>query len=235
MKSNLDPYRILLISDDAEAAHGWSTLLRSIGLVVVTADSPKAAFTAKEEDQPDIFIIDENTPYFDGILLCRELRREQVAPILMLMQNTTEFYLLEAYKGGVDVCLVKPVSPALFLAQVRVLIKWTRTVPMAGLENLIVGHFQLDPTYRTVTVGDGPSIKLSILEYRLLFLLMQHPGWVYKPEDIIPTVWGYLEGDSRQLVKHLIFRLRRKIELDPKVPRYIHTVAGVGYKFQLED
>jgi DNA-binding response OmpR family regulator len=92
-----------------------------------------------------------------------------------------------------------------------------------------VGDLRLDPAWRTILTADGSAIKLSTLEFRLLHLLMINRGQVLPSDIIVDRVWGYGgEGDST-LLKNLVYRLRRKIEPDPRQPRYIQTVAGEGY------
>ena len=90
----------------------------------------------------------------------------------------------------------------------------------------------LDPAKRQVTLAEGKVVKLTTLEFRVLHLLMSHPGWVMKTDDILQRVWGYYGNGDRDLLKNVVYRLRRKIDPDPNHPRFIFTEAGLGYRFQ---
>jgi DNA-binding response OmpR family regulator len=109
------------------------------------------------------------------------------------------------------------------------------SVPLLALPKLEVSGLALDPTDRTVQVGTYPGRRLTHLEFRLLYTLMTHPGQVLPNDTIVDRVWGYSDQGDRELVRGLISRLRAKVEPEPQRPRYIHTVAGVGYTFRLEE
>jgi DNA-binding response OmpR family regulator len=99
---------------------------------------------------------------------------------------------------------------------------------------LKLGAVELEPSVRSVRVGQRKPQHLTQLEFRMLHLLMTHRGQVITPDVIVDRVWGYAESGSRELVRGLISRVRAKIEPDPNNPRYIRTVAGVGYVFDVE-
>lgn len=104
-------------------------------------------------------------------------------------------------------------------------------MPAESLDIVHAGGLHLDPTRRLVINENKETFKLTNLEFRLLHLLMLHPGWVFRTEDIIQKVWGYYGNGDSNLLKNVVYRLRRKIDPDPGNPRYIHTEAGLGYKF----
>jgi DNA-binding response OmpR family regulator len=108
-------------------------------------------------------------------------------------------------------------------------------VPLLALPKLEVAGLALDPASRTVQVESHPIQRLTHLEFRLLYTLMTHQGQVLPTGIIVERVWGYSDRGDRELVRGLISRLRAKVELDPRRPRYVHTVAGVGYSFRYED
>jgi DNA-binding response OmpR family regulator len=219
---------VLHVSDDREVGGIWAYALRQMGLAVTLATSAVDAWAKWEQDTFDLIVIDVFGPELDGIGLVRKLRAEVANPILLFTPNREEAHTLQAYQAGVDECVVKPVSPSLFLAKVRVWMRRTWTVPTGALQVLQVGSLSLDPARRVVVLEDGSSAKLTNLEFRLLHVLMIHAGQTLPADLIIDRVWGYSAGDS-SLLKNVVYRLRHKIEPHPGQPRYIQTVAGSGY------
>jgi len=142
-----------------------------------------------------------------------------------------EEYILQAFDLGIDEYLPKPISPRLLVAKVNALLRRARSVPLASISSLRAGDIELSPERRTARLPQRPEIHLTNLEFRLLYCLMSNQEQVVPTETIIQKVWGYSgEGDHR-LVKGLVRRLRRKIEPEPSQPRYVKTVAGIGYTF----
>ena len=138
----------------------------------------------------------------------------------------------EAYQAGVDECVAKPVGPALFLAKVKVWLRRSWTVPAETLEVVQSNDLYLDPYARQVKRASGERVRLTNLEFRLLYLLMKNPGRILESDYIVGLVWGYHGEGNSHLLKNLVYRLRRKIEPDPNHPLYLHTEPGVGYRFQ---
>jgi DNA-binding response OmpR family regulator len=205
--------------------------LREKGLGVQLATAAEEAVLQWEEHIPELIVIDTLLD-LDGIQATRRLRAETVVPILLLTPRNNEAHILEAYLAGADECAVKPISPALFWAKVRAWLRRAWTVSADSLDCLQAGALRLEPTQRQVIRGEGEVIKLTNLEFRLLHLLMSHSGWVLKTDDIVQRVWGFYGNGDSSLLKNVVYRLRRKIDPDPQNPRYIHTEAGLGYRFQ---
>jgi DNA-binding response OmpR family regulator len=221
--------RVNVISDDYDTGYVWTNLLRSKGVEVDFS----TGFLSKncEENPPDLVIIDETDTNLDWISIIQSIREMSSSSlILYITSKSEESHILLAYQKGVDDCIVKPISPAHFLLKVQALLRRVRVIPLTGLDTVNTSDFTLDPTRRLVTLKDGREVRLSQLEYRLLIFLMRNPGRICNSEEIIQAVWGY-EGGDNQLLKHLVFRLRKKIELDPKKPIYIKTENGLGYQF----
>jgi two-component system response regulator RegX3 len=223
--------RALLVSNDREVSGIWAYALRQIGLDVTLATSATAALRLWAEDVFDLILIDVCGPDLDGIDLARRMRDEAVSPILLFTPDRDEAHSLAAYQAGVDECVVKPVSPSLFLAKVRAWLRRSWTVSAGALHCLEAGSLRLDPERREVTAGSGSAIRLTNLEFRLLHLLMTHQGHVLTSDLIIDRVWGYSGGGDSIVLKNVVYRLRRKIEPDPSQPRYVQTVPGEGYVF----
>jgi DNA-binding response OmpR family regulator len=224
--------KVLLVSDDSESAGFWAYALGQKGLEVVRAGSAEEALDRWRAETFDLIIIDVYTPQLDGVDLGRRLRAEAVNPILLLTPDGAEANLLEAYQAGVDECVVKPISPRLLLAKVRDWLRRSWTIPAEALNTLQAGDLRLESTGRQVVTADGYGIKLTNLEFRLLHLLMSHAGQVLELNAILDRVWGHTGGGDSVLLENLVHRLRRKIERNPSMPRYIQAVTGDGYTFQ---
>ncbi len=229
-----NPLKVMLVCDDPETGNVWTHMLQKKGLDVSFTDSPSIAIKEKEEEPPDLVVIDEYSSKLDGIRLIQEMKSGSVFPILLFTPNGNEKYLLDAYKAGADECVTKPISPAMFLTRVQACLRRARCMPLESLTNLSAGGFRLDPAKRELTTGEGKTIRLSELEFRLLHLLMQNPGWVFETDDMVERIWGYTGTGNRYLLKHLVFRLRRKIEANPEKPVYIKTEPSIGYRFDIE-
>lgn len=234
MTPRIHAAKILLVSDDPTTARTWAFLFSQKGLLTEIAHTAAEALVVWERDPFDLVVIDVQTPALDGIELCRQLRLVAINPILLLPLQAEETYLLSAYEAGVDDCLLKPVSPRLLLAKV---LAWQRrawTVPTEALDSLRAAGVHLDPARRELVTASGTAIKLTNLEFRLLHLLMSHPGCPIDSNLIVERVWGYEGNGEGALLKNLVYRVRRKIEPDPGHPHYLQMVAGEGYVFQFD-
>lgn len=233
-RSNCSPAsgsNVLLVSNDSEVGGIWAFAFRQLGLEPVLASCAAEAMDHWFRDTFDLVVIDVYGPDLDGIEVARQLRPQAANPILLFTPNRDETHMLEAYQAGVDECVVKPVSPSLFLAKVRAWLRHSWTVPARVLNNVQAGTLCLDPAKRAVTTESGSLLKLSNLEFRVLHLLMSHPGQVLSSDLIIDRVWGSSGEGDHVLLKNVIYRLRRKIEPDARVPRHLQTMAGEGYVF----
>ncbi|HEX5838050.1 MAG TPA: response regulator transcription factor [Anaerolineales bacterium] len=224
--------KALIICDDRDTCQTWAYCLRQKGIDVVTAGLTKEVVQQWTEEIPDLVVIDVNTSQLEGLTLCRRLREEMTIPILLLTPQSSESHILEGYLAGVDEYVPKPVSPALFMAKVKVWLRRSWTIPAETLEVVQVSDFKLDPHNRQVLRLPDKGIRLTNLEFRLLYLLMKNPGRILETEYIVERVWGYHGEGNSHLLKNLIYRLRRKIEPEPNTPFHIHTEPGIGYKFQ---
>jgi DNA-binding response OmpR family regulator len=225
--------KILIISDDSNSAELLTVIFRQAGLMSVTSlgTSPRAAQSAYAKEVADMVFVDANRSAFEPLEICRALREETVAPIVLASPRVDEDYMLEAFDLGIDEYFPKPFSPRILGAKAKALLRRARSLPLASVSGLQAGGVYLNPERRTVGLPGRGEISLTNLEFRLLYCLMSNQKRVVPTETILERVWGYSEEADYRLVKGLVRRLRRKIEADTKDPRYVKTIPGVGYVF----
>jgi DNA-binding response OmpR family regulator len=141
--------------------------------------------------------------------------------------------MLEAYHAGVDDFLVKPLSPSLLHAKIKVWLRRSASVSIDVLNPLRVGTLQLFPSEKIILLQND-SVRLTNLELRLLYFLMNRSGQIVTIEELNQRVWGYHAEADNTMLKNVVYRLRRKIEEDPANPLIIQTITGVGYKLSAE-
>lgn len=226
--------KIMLLTDDLEVGKVWSYSLEQRGWQSVLVATAEDASVKLREAGFDLIIVDVHRSGLDTIRRCRQLRAETVVPILLFTGRGDEAHVLEVYNSGVSECFVKPVSPALFLAKVKAWLGFSWTVTAETLDCLQAGDILIDPSRRGVLTARGDFVRLSNLEFRVLYLLMNHEGRVLETSTIVDRVWRCYNGDESVLLKNVIYRLRQKLEQDPRNPRHIVTIPGIGYTFQSE-
>jgi DNA-binding response OmpR family regulator len=230
LKSNYVP-KIFVVCDRTDTAPVWGFILRQQGLVVILETSLDKAVDHWSMEMPDLVVIDIDTTHQDPMVLYKKFRAVSVAPILLFLPAHHETQILAAYAAGVDEVVVKPISPAIFLAKIVAWVRRSWTLPVDGLSLVKAGKHRLDPTRRCLIDPAGLEIKLTNLEFRLLHLLMSRPAFVFSAEDIIQSIWGGFGNGDQVLLKNVVYRLRRKIEVDPGRPALLQTWQG-GYSFQ---
>jgi two-component system response regulator MtrA len=225
--------KVLIISDDPNSAELLTLILRQAGLLSITSHGTdiEGTLAAYQREAPDSIFIDASTPAFDILDICKALRLETIAPIVVSSPRAEEEYILQAFDLGIDEYVPKPFSPRLLVAKINALLRRARSVPLASVSSLQAAGLELSPERRTVRLPQRTETHLTNLEFRLLYCLMSNQGQVIPTDTIVQKVWGYsAEGDYR-LVKGLVRRLRRKIEPNASEPYYVKTVPGIGYSF----
>ncbi len=223
--------KIFVVCNQKDTAPVWGYILRQQGLIVILETSLEKVMDRWSAEMPDLVVIDLNTEHEARMELYQKFRAVSVAPILLFLPAYHEAEILEAYHAGVDDVVVKPVSPAIFLAKILAWMRRSWTVPVAGLSLVKAGSHRLDPAHRCMIDPDGLEIKLTNLEFRLLLLLMSRPAYVFSADDIVESLWGGYGSGDPVLLKNVVYRLRRKIEADPSHPLFLQTGQG-GYSFQ---
>jgi two-component system response regulator MtrA len=223
---------VLVICDNPKMSDIWGYILSQLGLFTLAIDLNQDVVNSFIEHTFDLILIDLYDCELDPLPLISNLRGQIAIPILLLLPCQDETPILAAYKTGADECVIKPVSPALLQAKVQSWLNRSWTIPATILDTFQVGEVQLSPAQRQFIDQGGTPIKLTNLEFRLLHLLMSHPGQMLEGDFIIGRVWGYYGEGNSALLKNVIYRLRRKIEPDPTAPRYILSSTREGYLFQ---
>jgi DNA-binding response OmpR family regulator len=223
--------KVFVVCDRPDTAPVWGYILREQGLTVVMEASLEQAIDRWSIEIPDLVVIDVDVSKKSPMELYKKFRAVSVAPILLFLPTHHETQILEAYAAGVDEVVVKPISPAIFLAKILAWGRRSWTVPVDTLSLLRAGEHKLEPARRCLIAPGGDEIRLTNLEFRLLHLLMSRPGQIFSAEEIIQSIWGgYGDGDQ-VLLKNVVYRLRRKIEVDPSHPELLQTWQG-GYAFK---
>ncbi len=225
--------RVLVVDDEESIRKLVEYNLVQAGFEVMTAENGKTALELARGDV-DLLILDLMLPGLSGIEVCKRLRQESSKlPIIMLTARGEEIDRILGLEMGADDYVTKPFSPRELVARVRAVLrrKSDETSTLSeGVAQFAVGELRLDQERYEVTVR-GQAIELTPREFELLHYLLKNIDRVVSRDQLLDRVWGYeFAGDTRLVDVH-ISHLRDKIEEDPKAPRYIKTVRGVGYKF----
>lgn len=224
--------KVFIVCDQSDTAPVWSYILRQQGLIVDLITSVETAMHRWITEVPDLVVIDIDLTRRSPIEVCKEFRKSSIAPVLLFLPTHHETQILEAYAAGVDEVVVKPISPAIFLAKIRAWVRRSWTIPVEELSVVKAGRYRLDLAGRCLINPGKREISLTNLEFRLLLLLMSRPGYVFKVEDIVQSVWTEYGKGDQTLLKNVVYRLRKKIEADPSRPTLIQTGPAGGYSFQ---
>ena len=226
--------KVLIVSNQQTTGPLWVFSLQQQKLNVALEAEPAHTLARCEAESPDLIILDINLSEAQTLELIRNLRAEMLTPILLLTPFRTEEHVLEAYKAGVDDCMPKPVSPSLFQAKIKVWLRRSGSISADTLNPLKVGTLQLFPSEKMVLLNNGGAARLTNLELRLLYYLMNRPGHIVTTEELNQAVWGYSAEADNTMLKNVVYRLRRKIESDPTNPLIIQTIVGTGYRLAAE-
>lgn len=231
------PAKVLVVEDEPALVETLEYNLLRQGYRVLTARDGRAAVELARRERPDAIILDLMLPGLDGLEVCRILRQEMSAPILMLTARADEVDKVVGLEVGADDYMTKPFSMRELLARVKALLRRARLlreelqteVPVA--QRLVFDDLVIDLARREVTLR-GIPLNLKPKEYELLLFLARHKGMVMSRELILERVWGWeYDGGSRTVDVHIRW-LREKIEADPAHPQRLVTVRGIGYRFE---
>jgi two-component system KDP operon response regulator KdpE len=219
--------RVLVIDDEEQIRRALKSVLTVRKFDVTLASTGSEGLDAAIDCSPDLVILDLSLPDMDGLEVCGELRNWLAAPILVLSVRSDEADKIAALDLGADDYLTKPFSAGELLARVRALLR--RASAEAGPPVIQAGGLVVDLATRTVQ-ADGREIKLTRTEFDILAFLARHADTVVTSRMLLQNVWGPEYADDTQALRVHISHLRRKIEPDPSVPRYVITEPGVGFR-----
>ena len=220
---------ILIIEDEPELVKVLRSYLEQAGFTVLSALRGDTGLSTWEQKHPDLVILDLNLPGMDGLDVARAIRRKADTPILMLTARVEEADQLVGLELGADDYVPKPFLPRVVVARVRALLR--RAGGSSASANLLrAGDLEIDLDAHRLTRA-GELIDLTPTEFSLLAALVSYPGRVFSRLQLLEASQGdAYEGYERTVDAH-IKNLRAKLEPDPKNPRYIETVFGLGYRF----
>lgn len=223
--------KIFVVCDRSDTAPVWGYILRHEGLNVILESVADKALERWSIETPDLVVIDVDMEKQDPLELCKKFREVSIAPIMLFLPVHHETRILDAYAIGVDDVVVKPISPPIFLAKIMSWVRRSWSISTNGLSPLQAGRYKLDPTRRCIIDPHGAEVKLTNLEFRLLHILMSQPGEIFRADELIQSIWGGYGSGDQILLKNVVYRLRKKIEVDPGKPVLLITWPG-GYSFQ---
>lgn len=221
--------RVLIVEDEPSLAETIAYNLREEGYKVSIAADGLSGLDAFRREKPDIVLLDVMLPEIDGIEVCRLIRRDSEAPIIMLTAKSREIDKVVGLEVGADDYVTKPFGMMELVARIRAALRRSRRETKAP-ETLAAHGVEMDISRHAVTV-DGRAVDLRPREFELLRLLMANRGRVMERSALLDRIWGEDEFIDAGTVDVHIRRLREKVEDEPGRPKRILTVRGVGYKF----
>ncbi|MCX7791466.1 MAG: response regulator transcription factor [Chloroflexaceae bacterium] len=225
---------ILLVEDDTTLAETLRYNMEREGYGVLVASDGVQGLELARRERPDLVVLDIMLPRLDGFSVCRILRQESDVPIMMLTARQDEVDRIAGLELGADDYVSKPFSLGEMLARLRAIMRRSERQPRLGREVLEAGALRIDTSSRRAW-RDGQELSLPQKEFDLLTCLIRNHGIALSRDLLLERVWGLdFVGDSRTVDVHIRW-LREKIEPDPGRPRYIQTVRGVGYRFEVPE
>ncbi|MBN2147295.1 MAG: response regulator transcription factor [Anaerolineales bacterium] len=220
---------ILVVDDEPKIVKLARDYLEKNGYRVISAGDGATALAAARRDHPNLIVLDIMLPQMDGWEFCRILRRESDVPVIILTARSEESDQIVGLELGADDYITKPFSPRMLVARVRALLRRIQG-DMIPPRLIRAGILEVDLQAHRVTLGDQP-LHLTPNEFKLLAILAQSPGQLFTREQLLEYLHGAAYSNFDRSVDSHIKNLRRKLEADPGMPRFIETVYGVGYRF----
>lgn len=233
-------YRILVVEDDREIRDGIGIYLKNQGYEVVKAANGAEGLAALRENEIHLAIVDIMMPVMDGVTMTMKLRESHDFPVIMLSAKSEDIDKITGLNIGADDYVTKPFAPMELLARVNSqLRRYAKYLALAGGQNdrpeehvYVIGGLELNEDTVSLTV-DGRPVRLTPLEFKILALLMKNPGRVFSAEEIYERVWNEKAIATDTIMVH-IRNIREKIEINPREPKYLKVVWGIGYKIDQE-
>ncbi len=223
---------ILMVEDDPQIRRFLRATLDAEGYRFQEATTAAEGLTQAASHQPDLILLDLGLPDRDGLDVIRGVREWSHVPILILSARGQEADKIAALDLGADDYVAKPFTVGELLARIRAALR--RSLSPAAAEVVCFGRVEVDPEKRIVKV-DGAEVHLTPNEYKLLQVMLRHPGKVLTQRQLLNEVWGPNATEQAQYLRVYIAQLRRKLERDPARPEHLQTEPGVGYRLVTGD
>lgn len=225
------PAKVLIVEDEKQIRRFVRVAVEEEGCQVAEAETMAQGLLEAGARQPDLLILDLGLPDGNGIDLIRDLRAWSDTPVLILSARSQEHDKIDALDAGADDYLTKPFSVGELRARVRALLRRRSRSPESAFPVVEFGQVVVDLSRRLVTRG-GADVHLTPIEYRLLTVLVGHPGKVLTQRNLLREIWGPSYVESSHYLRVYVGHLRQKLENDPTQPKHFLTETGVGYRFQ---
>jgi len=236
MRNKMEMNHVLVVEDDKEIREGVEIYLKSQGYEVFQAADGVEGLEVIEKEDIHLAIVDIMMPRMDGISMVVKLREKYDFPVIFLSAKSEEVDKIMGLNMGADDYVTKPFTPMELLARVNSqLRRYRRFMERLGdkEENSrihTIGGLEINEDNVEVTV-DGEPVKMTPIEYKILLLLMKNPGRVFSAEEIYERVWNERAVNTDTIMVH-VRNIREKIEVNPREPKYLKVVWGVGYKIE---
>jgi DNA-binding response OmpR family regulator len=229
----MSKYKVLVVDDEVEIRDAIEIYLRNEDVQVFKAKDGIDALMILEEEEIQLILMDIMMPRLDGIKTTFKIREKKNIPIIMLSAKSEDMDKILGLNVGADDYITKPFNPMELVARVRSQLRrylnFGNYIPKE--EELTIRGLILNKHTKTVTV-DGEEIRVTSIEYRILELLMENRGRVFSIDEIYEKVWKEPSFNAENTVAVHIRRIREKIEINPKEPKYLKVVWGIGYKIE---
>lgn len=228
----MEKLTVLVVDDDREIVESIAIFLQADGYLVRKAYNGLEALDIVMTENVHLIILDIMMPELDGIKTLLKVRESKNLPIILLSAKSEDADKILGLTAGADDYITKPFNPSELVARVKSqLRRYTQLGAMKIKETqIVIRGLVLDTESKSVTV-DGEAVRLTPLEYKILELLCRHPGRVFSTEEIYRQVWNDDIVSDNAIAVH-VRHIREKIEINPKEPRYLKVVWGVGYKIE---
>ena len=228
-------YNILVVDDDREIVGAIEIYLKKEGYNIIKAYNGNEALEKVKENEIHLIILDIMMPEKDGLATLEELRKDKSIPVILLSAKCEDYDKIGGLNQGADDYITKPFNPLELIARVNSQIR--RYVSLGAMEKkdnkqiYRTGELILDDETKKVTV-DGKEVKLTATEFNILKFLLKNKGKVYSIPQIYENVWNEESYGAENIIAVHIRHIREKIEINPKEPRYLKVIWGIGYKIE---
>ena len=228
-------YNILVVDDDREIVGAIEIYLKKEGYNIIKAYNGNEALEKVKENEIHLIILDIMMPEKDGLETLEELRKNKSIPVILLSAKSEDYDKIGGLNQGADDYITKPFNPLELIARVNSQIR--RYVSLGAMEKkdnkkiYRTGELILDDETKKVTV-DGKEVKLTATEFNILKFLLKNKGKVYSIPQIYENVWNEESYGAENIIAVHIRHIREKIEINPKEPRYLKVIWGIGYKIE---